>query len=206
MIRKAFITMLTVSAVAAGALALGAPTRMPFRAGIGDSALRSGQWFVNIENWEGVTRLSIGWRSDWEPLSQSYDAWKKQLGPLRGTCIPEETSDSFRVLRSHAIHRSRGSEISLISWVYFGSSRGQRMPPPPDREALATWIFGKAPTTWAISALWVLGVVLAAYPSCALMFGPVRRWRRRRRGLCVGCGYNLTGNVSGVCPECGRGR
>ncbi len=21
---------------------------------------------------------------------------------------------------------------------------------------------------------------------------------------CVGCGYNLTGNVSGICPECGR--
>jgi hypothetical protein len=23
-------------------------------------------------------------------------------------------------------------------------------------------------------------------------------------GLCSGCGYNLTGNVSGYCPECGR--
>jgi len=23
-------------------------------------------------------------------------------------------------------------------------------------------------------------------------------------GLCFKCGYNLTGNVSGVCPECGR--
>jgi len=22
--------------------------------------------------------------------------------------------------------------------------------------------------------------------------------------LCKGCGYNLTGNVSGICPECGR--
>ncbi|MBN1511055.1 MAG: hypothetical protein JXB13_03495 [Phycisphaerae bacterium] len=28
----------------------------------------------------------------------------------------------------------------------------------------------------------------------------VRRWKR---GHCVNCGYNLTGNVSGVCPECG---
>ncbi len=26
---------------------------------------------------------------------------------------------------------------------------------------------------------------------------------RRHHGLCVACGYNLTGNVSGVCPECG---
>ena len=31
-------------------------------------------------------------------------------------------------------------------------------------------------------------------------------WRDRRRipaGHCRKCGYNLTGNVSGVCPECG---
>ena len=27
--------------------------------------------------------------------------------------------------------------------------------------------------------------------------------RRRRLGQCVRCGYNLTGNRSGVCPECG---
>ena len=26
---------------------------------------------------------------------------------------------------------------------------------------------------------------------------------RRRRGLCAACGYNLRGNLSGVCPECG---
>ncbi len=26
---------------------------------------------------------------------------------------------------------------------------------------------------------------------------------RRQMGLCVHCGYELTGNVSGVCPECG---
>ena len=42
----------------------------------------------------------------------------------------------------------------------------------------------------------------------------VRRWRvrspeevrsdRRRKGLCLSCGYDLTGNVSGVCPECGE--
>ncbi len=32
-------------------------------------------------------------------------------------------------------------------------------------------------------------------------------WRRDRRyppGHCVDCGYNLTGNVSGRCPECGK--
>ena len=26
---------------------------------------------------------------------------------------------------------------------------------------------------------------------------------KRDSSACIGCGYNLTGNVSGVCPECG---
>ena len=30
-----------------------------------------------------------------------------------------------------------------------------------------------------------------------------RRMRRRQANQCVKCEYNLTGNVSGVCPECG---
>jgi predicted RNA-binding Zn-ribbon protein involved in translation (DUF1610 family) len=32
------------------------------------------------------------------------------------------------------------------------------------------------------------------------------RWRRSqpRPGTCTACGYDLTGNVSGVCPECGK--
>ena len=32
------------------------------------------------------------------------------------------------------------------------------------------------------------------------------RQDREAMGLCAGCGYDLTGNVSGVCPECGSGR
>ncbi|RMF77559.1 MAG: hypothetical protein D6744_11205 [Planctomycetota bacterium] len=31
-----------------------------------------------------------------------------------------------------------------------------------------------------------------------------RARRRRKRGRCIGCGYSLTGNTSGRCPECGR--
>lgn len=28
--------------------------------------------------------------------------------------------------------------------------------------------------------------------------------RKQREGQCRTCGYNLTGNMSGVCPECGN--
>ncbi|MFG0329682.1 MAG: hypothetical protein ACF8PN_07270 [Phycisphaerales bacterium] len=35
--------------------------------------------------------------------------------------------------------------------------------------------------------------------------GVVRRSLRRRRGACVGCGYDLRATETGVCPECGAG-
>ncbi|MDB5172513.1 MAG: hypothetical protein JWN51_1286 [Phycisphaerales bacterium] len=36
----------------------------------------------------------------------------------------------------------------------------------------------------------------------SLIAGKIRR-ARRKRGLCIPCGYDLAGNVSGICPECG---
>lgn len=33
-----------------------------------------------------------------------------------------------------------------------------------------------------------------------------RRFQREAKGLCLQCGYDLAGNVSNVCPECGDGR
>ena len=57
---------------------------------------------------------------------------------------------------------------------------------------------------WAVP-LWFVVLVLALPPAAwAVRF--VRRRRRRRRvaaGRCIVCGYDLTANVSGMCPECG---
>lgn len=51
--------------------------------------------------------------------------------------------------------------------------------------------------------LWKPVTLLVSYPATAIIRGPLRRWRRRRKGLCLKCGYDLTGNESGICPECG---
>jgi len=51
--------------------------------------------------------------------------------------------------------------------------------------------------------LWGPMVLFLLYPAINLVRGPLRRWRRRRKGLCLRCGYDLRGNASGVCPECG---
>ena len=48
----------------------------------------------------------------------------------------------------------------------------------------------------------LLSLPLTIWSICALGMR-VRRRTRWREGHCPGCGYNLTGNVSGACPECG---
>lgn len=50
---------------------------------------------------------------------------------------------------------------------------------------------------------WLVCTIIAAYPIVAFIRGPLRRWRRKRKGLCLKCGYDMMGNESGVCPECG---
>ena len=47
-------------------------------------------------------------------------------------------------------------------------------------------------------------ILLAFYPTFAFIRGPVRRWRRRRHGLCIACSYNLTALTEPRCPECGE--
>ncbi len=51
--------------------------------------------------------------------------------------------------------------------------------------------------------LWMLTLLAAVYPLWTFIRGPFRRWWRLRKSLCMKCGYNLAGSVSGICPECG---
>lgn len=63
----------------------------------------------------------------------------------------------------------------------------------------------RVPPRWSHSSAIPLPaavVLLAIFPLRAGWRLSIRH-RRRNRGLCTSCGYDLTGNVSGVCPECG---
>lgn len=60
----------------------------------------------------------------------------------------------------------------------------------------------------SVPAVAVAGGILPLWLPLAVIvvFVAVLSWRQRSRGLrggCIVCSYDLTGNVSGICPECG---
>jgi len=50
---------------------------------------------------------------------------------------------------------------------------------------------------------WVMPSIIAVYPLIVAASVVMKHRARLRAGCCHRCGYNLTGNTSGVCPECG---
>ena len=46
--------------------------------------------------------------------------------------------------------------------------------------------------------------IFLIWSSFLILYPILRTAVRRKRGLCVTCAYDLTGNVSGKCPECGK--
>lgn len=70
------------------------------------------------------------------------------------------------------------------------------MVPPPSH----------VPSSWSRSSLMLLpslAVLGAAVVVMPWIIGRMRRRDRAKNFQCPACGYNLFGNTSGVCPECG---
>ena len=61
---------------------------------------------------------------------------------------------------------------------------------------------GAPVTNEVLIPFWFLTLLFAIFPAARLMHR-FRRVLRRHTGSCPTCSYSLTGNTSGVCPECG---
>ena len=81
-----------------------------------------------------------------------------------------------------------------------------RFEPAPMKGSLGLDISTKGPyrTTWIVFPFWLLTGLLSACGAFPVIRGPAVHTWRRWRGRCVACGYDLTGNRSGRCPECGQ--
>jgi hypothetical protein len=57
--------------------------------------------------------------------------------------------------------------------------------------------------TWLVFPLWLSTSLMTFLCCLPVARGPVLKSWRRWRGACETCGYDLRGNRSGRCPECG---
>ena len=77
-------------------------------------------------------------------------------------------------------------------------------------QSFAPPIMGKSLTRWIWINNWFLVALFSAYPVILCLqdlqhLKLSRRLRYRRElGLCLNCGYDLRGNRSGTCSECGE--
>jgi hypothetical protein len=74
-----------------------------------------------------------------------------------------------------------------------------------DDIAVALGRSGNKSLGWTVLGIWIAGLALTA----AIWLRAYRLQRaidyenELHSGVCFQCGYNLSGNVSGICPECG---
>jgi hypothetical protein len=68
------------------------------------------------------------------------------------------------------------------------------------RQVMPVPTLGSILLPYFIGAAFVLSAVLFLLSLAGLW----REWRRNPLGHCQKCGYYLTGNTSGICPECGK--
>lgn len=64
--------------------------------------------------------------------------------------------------------------------------------------------YNRASTRGSMSTpLPLLAAVFTIFSLALGAYNPMLRRRRRKHNLCEKCSYNLTGNTTGICPECG---
>jgi hypothetical protein len=136
---------------------------------------------------------------------------RARLSLQLGRCTSIEKVPATQVPRAYLVWGGpppRCGPPRSLSFRFPGLAVSLRRDPGEDFELTdsAQWL---RRTGWGCYILlsvnaWFPLVLFAVYPLWRLVrFRPLRRAYRRRRGWCPACGYDLTANLSGVCPECG---
>jgi hypothetical protein len=134
---------------------------------------------LEASSWPGTFRLvfSRTTRASWEELGGYF---KSSPATTVVDVDPSNWPNTIKYFR-------------FLGFKYYAYSY-----PPPLRPG------GAKPNRWTTIdveiPLWFVMYLSALFP---IRWLELRIRRKSRPGLCRCCGYNLTGNTSGVCPECG---
>jgi hypothetical protein len=139
--------------------------------------VRSCSWSDYLRWWNKAQTFAVGVRSDPDGLN-CWLLTAQQAIPIAPPVGFSRNSDSTALVGHGLLH---------FSYVHgrYGTVQGEQ-----------EWEFA--------FPYWTIAVPLAL-PSAIRFLIWWRRPKTGHTGLCVACGYNLTGNVSGICPECGTG-
>jgi hypothetical protein len=111
--------------------------------------------------------------------------------------------------------------MSVEDWMTWGDEGQMRYDHPPDYRPRYTFVRSRDGRGWSWSndlhttgwdldlrvPFWLIFLALATPPGLMFLLKALRFLRRRRRrlrGLCARCGYDLRGGTSVRCPECGE--
>ncbi|MEQ8844360.1 MAG: hypothetical protein RIB58_05845 [Phycisphaerales bacterium] len=187
------------------------PMASPAR-GLSPKATRWGA-VEHADHFESFSRYdSIGTRL-WatyampQPIAPGF---RDALGPLLDA--PSDPRPAFASVpyqsREHYVyHVSNGWPWPAAAGRWVEAPGARR---PPVYESLVSVVRGQSHYRFPLRPTWP-GLLANTLFYTALALAPMvlLRWRRTRRrrarGLCVACGYEL-GEGVGVCPECGLGR
>ena len=185
MIRKIIIVVLTLGAIMAAAVeAFGTARRCPWAESIGMCGNCPARLYLGKSE-RGLDRFVYAVSRSW---FTSVGYWRLRKSHSWSGWAEDDPEAEFDLhLRCDSLLVAFGGLIPRV--VRIASS-----PPHYDTFVHAV-VFPRGFTFFA----------LAAYPTIAFIRGPLRRYRRRKRGLCVMCGYDLRGSP-GRCPECGSER
>jgi len=127
----------------------------------------------------------------------TWSLWSRDTGLV----FVFETCNAGYEMWSYGIHRA-GSFPPNLGMSYDGKFDGKLL---PSSEVVPVYVNNATVPCHEYSFFvpyWCFLVVALPLPTLGLI-RRARRSRRLARSLCPDCGYALTGNTSGDCPECG---
>jgi hypothetical protein len=169
----------------------------------------------DIEQRFGVTRAWV-WATTWEPRPREaapmptwVDRGIRELARDAETKPPQFDVGGFMEAAGFPLHSS-WMVVSMDEEAHIIVRGGYRFDPPPNASEVEDRLIAFRPI-W--SGLAVNAACYGLTLWCLVTVpGVVRRARRRRRGACLRCGYDLGGTASAEaaakgpgtrCPECG---
>lgn len=144
----------------------------------------------------GVSATLSAIVSYYKPLELKNETGDFETGTFRCTALHIENGSSF------FLQTIRLDDPTKQHKWYLGRDPSNGFVPSSWQFSVFTFSYAVYEFRGAIVPLWLIALISFPYPIVTLN----RQWRkrkRRKRGKCLQCGYDLTGNVTGKCSECG---